>query len=155
MDIAIRSLVAFLFVFAITRVVGRVDNGSVIERNLRRERLTVGEVEAEARQQQLVSLGQIRWAMLERNGRISFIPGKEGTGRASSWRIEAQPSSFPLEVRHFLGLRIRFLLGAVEFVLLLALLLLAFALTAKRGVVGEVAGRLLGPAGELVEHSHR
>ena len=147
MDIAIRSFVAFLFVFAITRVVGRrelsslepfdvimlvvigdlvqqgvtqsdnsvtgiaivlsvvtlmtalfaylnfrfpglrpwmegrpvvlIDNGSVIERNLRRERLTVSEVEAEARQQQFASLGQVRWAVLERNGKISFIPDEE------------------------------------------------------------------------------
>ncbi|HMC50235.1 MAG TPA: YetF domain-containing protein [Solirubrobacterales bacterium] len=147
MDIAIRSFVAFLFVFAVTRVVGRrelsslepfdvimlvvigdlvqqgvtqsdysitgilivlsvvtlmtalfaylnfrfprirpfmegrpvvlIDNGSVIERNLRRERLTVGEVEAEARQQQIASLGKVRWAVLERNGRISFIPDDE------------------------------------------------------------------------------
>jgi uncharacterized membrane protein YcaP (DUF421 family) len=147
MDIAIRSFVAFLFVFAVTRVVGRrelsslepfdvimlvvigdlvqqgvtqsddsvtgivivlsvvtlmtalfaylnfrfprvrpwmegrpvvlIDNGLVIERNLRRERLTVSEVEAEARQQQIASLAQVRWAVLERNGRISFIPGDE------------------------------------------------------------------------------
>lgn len=147
MDIAIRSLVAFLFVFAVTRVVGRrelstlepfdvimlivigdlvqqgvtqsdysvtgivivlsvvtlmtalfaylnfrfpklrpwmegrpvvlIDDGAVIEGNLRRERLTVAEVEAEARQQQIASLGQVRWAVLERNGRISFIPDQE------------------------------------------------------------------------------
>ena len=147
MDIAVRSFVAFLFVFAITRVVGRrelsslepfdvimlvvigdlvqqgvtqsddsvtgivivlavvtlmtalfaylnfrfpglrpwmegrpvvlIDDGAVIERNLRRERLTVSEVEAEARQQQIASLGQVRWAVLERNGKISFIPGDE------------------------------------------------------------------------------
>lgn len=147
MDIAIRSFVAFLFVFAITRVVGRrelsslepfdvimlvvigdlvqqgvtqsddsvtgvvivlsvvtlmtalfaylnfrfprmrpwmegrpvvlIDNGAVIERNLRRERLTVSEVEAEARQQQIASLEQVRWAVLERNGKISFIPDEE------------------------------------------------------------------------------
>jgi uncharacterized membrane protein YcaP (DUF421 family) len=147
MDIAIRSFVAFLFVFAVTRVVGRrelsslepfdvimlvvigdlvqqgvtqsdysitgilivlsvvtlmtalfaylnfrfpwirpfmegrpvvlIDDGSVIERNLRRERLTVGEVEAEARQQQIASLRKVRWAVLERNGRISFIPDDE------------------------------------------------------------------------------
>jgi uncharacterized membrane protein YcaP (DUF421 family) len=150
MDLAIRSLVAFLFVFAITRVVGRrelstlepfdvimlvvigdlvqqgvtqsdysvtgivivlsvvtlmtalfaylnfrfpklrplmegypvvlIDNGSLIERNLRRERLTVGEVEAEARQQQISSLAQVRWAVLERNGRISFIPDEGDDG---------------------------------------------------------------------------
>jgi uncharacterized membrane protein YcaP (DUF421 family) len=143
MDLALRSLFAFLFVFAITRLVGRrelaslepfdvillvvigdlvqqgvtqsdnsitgivivlsvitlmtalfaylnfrfprlrpwmegrpvvlIDNGDVIERNLRRERLTVSEVEAEARQQQIASLGQVRWAVLERNGKISFI----------------------------------------------------------------------------------
>lgn len=143
MDVALRSLFAFLFVFALTRIVGRrelaslepfdvimlvvigdlvqqgvtqsdtsitgivivlsvvtlmtalfaylnfrfprlrpwmegrpvvlIDNGDVIERNLRRERLTVSEVEAEARQQQIASLGQVRWAVLERNGKISFI----------------------------------------------------------------------------------
>lgn len=148
MDVAIRSFVAFLFVFAITRIVGRrelsslepfdvimlvvigdlvqqgvtqsddsitgivivlsvvtlmtalfaylnfrfprvrpwmegrpvvlIDDGSVIEPNLRRERLTVSEVEAEARQQQIASLDQVRWAVLERNGRISFIPAEEG-----------------------------------------------------------------------------
>lgn len=147
MDIAIRSFVAFLFVFAITRIVGRrelsslepfdvimlvvigdlvqqgvtqsdnsvtgivivlsvvtlmtvlfayvnfrfprlrpfmegrpvvlIDSGAVIERNLKRERLAVAEVEAEARQQQIASLSQVRWAVLERNGRISFIPDEE------------------------------------------------------------------------------
>jgi uncharacterized membrane protein YcaP (DUF421 family) len=149
MDVALRSFVAFLFIFALTRVVGRrelstlepfdlimlivigdlvqqgvtqsdnsvtgivivlsvvtlmtalfaylnfrfpqlrpwmegrpvvlIDNGSMIERNLRRERLTVSEVEAEARQQQIASLEQVRWAVLERNGRVSFITGGEET----------------------------------------------------------------------------
>jgi uncharacterized membrane protein YcaP (DUF421 family) len=143
MDLALRALFAFLFVFAITRVVGRrelssmepfdiimlvvigdlvqqgvtqsdysvtgivivlsvftlmtalfaylnfrfprirpwmegrpvvlIDDGELIERNLRRERLTVSEVEAEARQQQIASLKRVRWAVLERNGRISFV----------------------------------------------------------------------------------
>jgi uncharacterized membrane protein YcaP (DUF421 family) len=50
-----------------------IEDGSVIERNLRRERLTVGEVEAEARQQQIESLDDVRLAVLETNGRISFI----------------------------------------------------------------------------------
>lgn len=147
MDLAIRSFVAFLLVFGITRIVGRrelsslepfdlimlvvigdlvqqgvtqsddsvtgmvivlsvvtlmtalfaylnfrfprlrpwmegrpvvlIDNGLVIESNLRRERLTVSEVQAEARQQQIASLEQVRWAVLERNGKISFIPGEE------------------------------------------------------------------------------
>jgi uncharacterized membrane protein YcaP (DUF421 family) len=147
MDLAIRSFVAFLFVFAITRVVGRrelstlepfdvimlvvigdlvqqgvtqsdysvtgiiivlsvvtlmtaffayvnfrfpklrpwmegrpvvlIDRGELIKRNLRRERLTISEVESEARQQQIASLDRVRWAVLERNGRISFISDDE------------------------------------------------------------------------------
>jgi uncharacterized membrane protein YcaP (DUF421 family) len=51
-----------------------VENGDVIERNLRRERLTHGDLEEEARRQQVASLSDIRWAILERDGSISVIP---------------------------------------------------------------------------------
>src|SRR3954471_4016544 len=51
-----------------------VEDGKVIERNLRRERLTVDEVEAEARMQQIDTLEDVRIAVLETSGRISFIP---------------------------------------------------------------------------------
>jgi uncharacterized membrane protein YcaP (DUF421 family) len=51
-----------------------VDDGAVIERNLRRERLTRGDLEEEARRQQVSSLSDIRWAILERDGSISVIP---------------------------------------------------------------------------------
>ena len=51
-----------------------VQDGEIIERNLRRERITVGELLAEARQQQVASVDQIRFAVLETNGRISVIP---------------------------------------------------------------------------------
>jgi uncharacterized membrane protein YcaP (DUF421 family) len=51
-----------------------VRDGEVIERNLRRERLTREEVEAEARLQHLDSLDKVKFAVLERGGRISFIP---------------------------------------------------------------------------------
>jgi len=53
-----------------------VQDGEVIERNLRRERITVEELLAEARLQQLASLAQVRFAVLETNGAISFIPNK-------------------------------------------------------------------------------
>src|SRR3954447_10363144 len=49
-----------------------VSDGRVHERNLRRERMTVEEVEAEARLQQIGSLDQVRFAVLETNGKISF-----------------------------------------------------------------------------------
>jgi uncharacterized membrane protein YcaP (DUF421 family) len=51
-----------------------VQDGEVIERNLRRERITLGELLAAARQQQLPSLENVRFAVLETNGVISFIP---------------------------------------------------------------------------------
>jgi uncharacterized membrane protein YcaP (DUF421 family) len=51
-----------------------VENGRPIERNLRRERITVEELRGAAREQQLASLEQVHLAVLETNGRISFIP---------------------------------------------------------------------------------
>src|SRR5690349_17483452 len=51
-----------------------VQDGNVIERNLRRERLTREEIEEEARQQQIESIEEIRWAILETDGQISCIP---------------------------------------------------------------------------------
>jgi uncharacterized membrane protein YcaP (DUF421 family) len=58
MDIALRAFFAF--------------------RNLRRERLTTDELAAEARLQQISSLADVRWAVLETNGKISFIPRTDG-----------------------------------------------------------------------------
>jgi uncharacterized membrane protein YcaP (DUF421 family) len=50
-----------------------VRDGEPIERNLKRERVTLGEVEAEARLQQIESLRTVRWAVLETSGKISFL----------------------------------------------------------------------------------
>jgi uncharacterized membrane protein YcaP (DUF421 family) len=50
-----------------------IEHGEPIEANLRRERLTVEELMAEARQQQIASLDQVEWAVLETTGRISFL----------------------------------------------------------------------------------
>ena len=50
-----------------------VQDGKVIERNLKRERLTVEEIAEQARQQQIAHLSDIRFAVLETSGVISFI----------------------------------------------------------------------------------
>jgi uncharacterized membrane protein YcaP (DUF421 family) len=50
-----------------------IQDGDVIEKNLRRHRLTQEEVAAEARSQQIDSFDDVRWAVLETNGKISFI----------------------------------------------------------------------------------
>jgi uncharacterized membrane protein YcaP (DUF421 family) len=51
-----------------------VQDGQIIERNLRRERLTRGDLEEAARGQQVGSIADIRWAILEKEGSISIIP---------------------------------------------------------------------------------
>lgn len=50
-----------------------IQDGKVLDRNLRRERLTKEEIEEEARQQQISSLDQVQWAVLENSGKISFL----------------------------------------------------------------------------------
>src|ERR671923_289830 len=50
-----------------------VQDGKPLERNLKRERLTVEEVLVEARQQQIASMDDIAWAVLETSGKVSVI----------------------------------------------------------------------------------
>jgi uncharacterized membrane protein YcaP (DUF421 family) len=50
-----------------------VEEGKAIAKNLKRQRLTQEEVAAAARVQGIPALDQIRWAVLETNGQISFI----------------------------------------------------------------------------------
>jgi|SRR5919204_4076064 uncharacterized membrane protein YcaP (DUF421 family) len=53
-----------------------VENGKPIEKNLRRERLSLEELAEEARKQQVESLEDVKWAVLEPSGNISFIEKK-------------------------------------------------------------------------------
>ena len=50
-----------------------VEHGRIIDRNLRRERMTHEELAAEARLQQIADLDKVRLAVLETSGRVSFI----------------------------------------------------------------------------------
>ena len=50
-----------------------VQDGDVIERNAKRERLSVDEIREAARLQGIAHLSDVRWAVLETNGQISFI----------------------------------------------------------------------------------
>jgi uncharacterized membrane protein YcaP (DUF421 family) len=56
-----------------------VQDGRPVEANLRRERITVEEIAGQARLQQISHLSEVRWAVLETSGQISFIP-REGGG---------------------------------------------------------------------------
>jgi uncharacterized membrane protein YcaP (DUF421 family) len=50
-----------------------VQDGKTIDKNLTRERLTLDEVLTQARLQQISSLDEVQWAVLETSGAISFI----------------------------------------------------------------------------------
>jgi uncharacterized membrane protein YcaP (DUF421 family) len=50
-----------------------IADGRVIQRNLRAQRMTIPEVAAEARLQGIGTLDEIRYAVLETNGKISFL----------------------------------------------------------------------------------
>jgi uncharacterized membrane protein YcaP (DUF421 family) len=51
-----------------------VQDGQPIERNMRRQRITLEDIQEEARQAQIDSVADLRWAILEDGGRISCIP---------------------------------------------------------------------------------
>jgi len=50
-----------------------VQDGKPIERNLKRERLTLDDVAESARLEGIGSLDQVAWGVLETSGTISFI----------------------------------------------------------------------------------
>jgi uncharacterized membrane protein YcaP (DUF421 family) len=55
-----------------------VENGKLIERNMRRERLTLDDLAEKARLSEISSIDDLRWAVLETNGDISFIKKADG-----------------------------------------------------------------------------
>jgi uncharacterized membrane protein YcaP (DUF421 family) len=55
-----------------------IADGKVLERNLRRHRMNVEELQSEARQQSIGSLDDVRFAVLETNGKLSFVTRDSG-----------------------------------------------------------------------------
>lgn len=50
-----------------------VQDGNPIERNLRRERVTLDDLSAAAREQNIAKLDDVEWAVMETSGKITFI----------------------------------------------------------------------------------
>jgi uncharacterized membrane protein YcaP (DUF421 family) len=51
-----------------------IEHGKPVEHNMRAERLTLEEVAEAARLQQVASLDDVEWAIIEPTGQISIIP---------------------------------------------------------------------------------
>src|SRR4051812_3961166 len=60
-----------------------IQDGRVIDENVKRERITRVELEEQARLQQIESLDEVRLAVLETGGQISFIPRKQSDDGAA------------------------------------------------------------------------
>jgi uncharacterized membrane protein YcaP (DUF421 family) len=56
-----------------------IHDGVPVDANLRRERITMEELRAQARLEQFASLDEVTYAVLETGGRISFIPRRSGS----------------------------------------------------------------------------
>jgi uncharacterized membrane protein YcaP (DUF421 family) len=50
-----------------------VQDGRPIERNMKRERITIDDIAEQARLNRIASLDRVRWAVLETSGQMSFI----------------------------------------------------------------------------------
>jgi uncharacterized membrane protein YcaP (DUF421 family) len=50
-----------------------IENGRILDDNLRAQRMTVDELSAEARMKEVTSLEDVRFAVLETNGQVSFV----------------------------------------------------------------------------------
>jgi uncharacterized membrane protein YcaP (DUF421 family) len=59
-----------------------VRNGELLKKNLRRDRVTQAEVESEMRLAGIATMSDVAWALIEPNGKISFIRRRDA-GAAS------------------------------------------------------------------------
>jgi len=57
-----------------------VRQGELVLANVRQNRLTRSEIESEMRMAGFARLAKIEWAIMETNGKISFIPAADGSG---------------------------------------------------------------------------
>jgi uncharacterized membrane protein YcaP (DUF421 family) len=55
-----------------------LEDGKLVERNIKRERMTADEIAEEMRVQQIGSFDEVQWAILESNGSLSFVKKQSG-----------------------------------------------------------------------------
>lgn len=68
-----------------------VDNGEPVWKVLRRERVSLDDLKAAARQQGFRTLADVRLAVLEANGQISFFPADEDSRSVGAGGSEERP----------------------------------------------------------------
>lgn len=76
-----------------------IRNGEISQENLRRTRVTLDELTAQLREQGILDLGTVNYAILETNGQISVFPyARHRPATAAEAGIEAQEERLPITV---------------------------------------------------------
>lgn len=65
-----------------------IRDGQLLEASLRRDRMTRGEVESEMRLAGIGSISEVAWAILEPQGKMSFIRADDGNGKDAKQQDE-------------------------------------------------------------------
>ncbi len=76
-----------------------IDNGKIIQENLRRTRVTLDELVGHLREKDVLDLESVQYAILETNGNLSVFPfPNERPASAKEAGIETRPQSLPVTV---------------------------------------------------------
>lgn len=68
-----------------------VADGRVLEANMNRERIAPDELHSEMRKQGIISLSQVRFALLEAGGNITFVPVAPQSPTPAASELDARP----------------------------------------------------------------
>ncbi len=76
-----------------------IDNGAVLQENLRRTRVTMDELTSQLRQKEILDLKTVQYAILETDGNLSVFPyPKEKPASAKDAGIRAGKQSLPMTI---------------------------------------------------------
>ena len=74
-----------------------IDNGKILQENLRRTQVTLDELSGHLREKDVLDIGAVQYAILETNGNLSVFPfPKERPASAKEAGIQAKPQYIPL-----------------------------------------------------------
>lgn len=76
-----------------------IDNGQIIQENMRRTRITLDELVGQLREKDVLDIRAVQFAILETNGNLSVFPyAKERPASAKDAGIEVKPKHLPVTV---------------------------------------------------------
>lgn len=76
-----------------------IENGTILQDNLRRTRVTMDELISHLRQQEILDLNTVQYAILETDGNLSVFPyAKEQPATAKDAKIKVKNQSLPMTI---------------------------------------------------------